>query len=85
MVGLAELAAVRAPPPSDFSTRARPASTSAGVASTTTTSRPLRAHTSAMPEPISPQPSTPTRSISVPFIRHNTLTSNQMKVGRQSI
>ncbi len=31
----------------------------------TTTSRPARAHTSAMPEPISPQPTTPIRSSSV--------------------
>ena len=43
------------------STRALPASTSFSSGSLTTTSSPARAHTSAMPEPISPQPITPTR------------------------
>ena len=63
VVGELALARARA---SDFTIRARPASTASGSTSRTTTSSPARAHTSAMPDPISPQPTTPTRSDSPP-------------------
>ena len=43
--------------------RARPRSHASASTSSTSTSSPARAHTSAMPEPISPAPTTPTRSI----------------------
>ena len=46
---------------SERSTRAWPASRAATSASTTTTSLPARAATSAIPEPISPHPTTPIR------------------------
>ncbi|GAA3361211.1 hypothetical protein GCM10020366_44280 [Saccharopolyspora gregorii] len=45
--------------------RARPASAACSLTSETTTSSPLRALTSAMPAPMSPEPTTPTRSIPV--------------------
>ena len=45
--------------------RVRPISRASPVVSATMTSRPDRAHTSAMPAPIWPQPTTPTRSMSV--------------------
>src|SRR5215207_713277 len=51
------------PRSSDFRSRARPASAASSETSRTITSSPALAHTSAMPEPISPQPTTPTRSI----------------------
>ena len=51
---------------SDRSMRSRPALAAAAPSSTTTTSHPARADTSAMPEPINPQPTTPTRSIAMP-------------------
>ncbi|CAK7282282.1 hypothetical protein SGPA1_20248 [Streptomyces misionensis JCM 4497] len=44
--------------------RVRPISRASPVVSATFTFRPARAHTSAMPAPIWPQPTTPTRSIS---------------------
>ena len=44
------------PRSSDFTSRARPASAAASFTSRTSTSNPARAHTSAMPEPIRPQP-----------------------------
>src|SRR6202050_5066172 len=50
---------------SEASIRASPASAAAASTSRTTTSRPARAQTSAMPDPISPQPATPTRVISL--------------------
>ena len=51
------------PRSNDVTRRARPASAASAEASRTSTSSPARAHTSAMPEPINPQPMTPTRSI----------------------
>ena len=48
---------------SDVSMRPRPRATTSSSTSRTTTSSPARAHTSAMPEPMSPQPTTPTRSM----------------------
>src|SRR2546421_2064841 len=48
---------------SDASMRRRPADNASSVTSVTMTSSPARAHTSAMPEPISPHPTTPTRSM----------------------
>src|SRR4030081_2107018 len=47
----------------DDSMRRRPAFRASRPASTTMTLRPARAQTSAMPEPMSPQPTTPTRSM----------------------
>src|SRR5918994_1583989 len=49
------------PVDSDDSMRPRPALLAASSASTTTTSSPARAATSAMPEPMRPQPTTPIR------------------------
>src|SRR4051794_30708606 len=46
--------------PSDVSMRLRPSSAASGDASDTSTSNPERAATSAMPDPIRPQPITPT-------------------------
>ena len=48
---------------SEPSMRSRPASTAASLSSTKTTSSPRVAHSSAMPAPIVPQPTTPMRSI----------------------
>ena len=48
---------------SDLTTRCCPGSAAAASTSATTTSSPARAHTSAMPDPIKPLPTTPTRSI----------------------
>ena len=48
---------------SEDSIRSRPAFKATSPASTTTTSRPARAHTSAIPEPINPHPTIPTLSI----------------------
>ena len=45
--------------------RAWAASAARAFASTTITSRPERAHTSAMPDPISPPPTTPIRCVIV--------------------
>ena len=53
--------------PKDFSILARPAEAASSEASTTMTSAPALADTSAMPEPIRPAPITPTRSNSTPF------------------
>src|SRR5688572_29517923 len=49
----------------DFSIPAKPRSHSSSVTSRTTTSQPAAAAVCAMPEPISPQPSTPTFFISI--------------------
>jgi hypothetical protein len=49
------------PRSSDFSIAARERSARSASASTTVTSTPERAHTSAMPEPINPPPTTPIR------------------------
>ena len=49
---------------SDFSSRVRPTSAAVWVDSATTTSRPARAQTSAIPAPIRPQPTTPIFCIS---------------------
>ncbi len=48
----------------ELCSRVRPISSASPVVSATLTSRPLRAHTSAMPAPIWPQPTTPTRAMS---------------------
>ena len=53
------------PRSSDSSTRERPVSVLRRVDSQTRTSTPARAQTSAMPEPMRPVPTTPTRSIGV--------------------
>src|SRR5699024_3622402 len=49
--------------PNERSIRSRPALSAASAVSYATTSHPLRAQTSAIPEPISPMPTTPTRVI----------------------
>ncbi len=49
----------------ELNSRVRPISRASPVVSATFTSRPARAHTSAIPAPIWPQPTTPTRSMSV--------------------
>ncbi len=56
---------------SDASIRDRPASSLAESSSTTPTRRPALAHASAMPDPIWPQPTTPTRSIAVCTLTHS--------------
>ena len=50
---------------SDLASRRWPPSAAAASTSVTTTSSPARAQTSAMPEPISPLPTTPTRVMSL--------------------
>ena len=55
----------RTPRSSDVVSRCWPASAAPASTSRTTTSSPARAHTSAMPEPIRPLPTTPTRSMSL--------------------
>ena len=54
----------RTPLASDAVIRPRPVSSASALISLTRTSSPARAHTSAMPEPINPEPTTPTRLIS---------------------
>ena len=54
------------PRSSDLVRRCCPASAAAALISRTTTFKPARAHTSAMPEPISPLPTTPIRLKSLP-------------------
>ena len=51
------------PRPSDFTMRLRPAVINASVGSNTLTSTPARTATSAIPDPICPAPTTPTRWI----------------------
>src|SRR4051812_45003354 len=53
----------RTPRDSDVSMRLRPDALNSSFDSATSTSNPARAHTSAIPEPMSPHPTTPTRSI----------------------
>ncbi|KUN58069.1 hypothetical protein AQJ46_44590 [Streptomyces canus] len=62
-VGLASLPR-RGPRPRDAVTRSRRAAASSGIDSATVTSRPRSAATSAMPEPMSPQPAMPRREMS---------------------
>ncbi len=52
---------LRTPRPSEVAIRAFAASVAPRSTSAISTSRPARAHTSAIPEPISPDPTTPTR------------------------